>query len=152
MLTFCLAGFLAACFSTFINYCLGKPGSDHFSPYEIFSSYTVWLSKLRLKKLDGLYYSYKHQFDDDVKGKSLFQVITMKADFRKLIYEAAEPYFRWEKAFGMCPVCTGFWISLFFGTGYLVFYTNFWNYESFFNLLIIIVISHVTIRVFQKIL
>lgn len=124
-----LAGFTAI----FINYIIGKPGSQ-FSPYEIFSGYTVWLSKQRLKRL-GLWVHYKNQY---TKGS-----IQNRNDFRKIIYEAAEQNFTWERAVGMCVVCTGFWIALIWGicTAGL----------SYFTLIKIIVVSHVTIRLLQKI-
>lgn len=151
MLLFCLVGIISACLTIFINYCLGKPGSEKFSPYEIFSSYTVWLSKFRLKRT-GILIDYEQQYKESSKFKPLDQFIQIKNDYKIMLYEAAEPYFTWERAVGMCPVCAGFWISLFTGIIYIAVYQNFWDYHNFFNLLIIIVISHVTIRILNKLL
>lgn len=133
---------IAACLTLFLNYCIGKPASE-FSPYEIFSSYTVWLSIRRLKKV-GLYYQYAEQYEDNLKrAKTVHEVISLKNDFKKILYNAADPYFTWERAAGMCPVCTGFWISLF--VAILVSL-------NIFNILEIIVLSHIIIRIANKIL
>lgn len=143
MIEFITIGILAGCLTHFLNYCMGKPGSKEFSPYEIFSFYTVWLSKMRLKKV-GLWDQYSEQYHDNLKrveGKA--GLITMKNDFKKQWYDAADPFFTWERAIGMCPVCFGFWVSLAVAT----FFVN-----NVVHLLIIIVISHITIRILNKIL
>lgn len=62
-------------------------------------------------------------------------------DGNKLILQAAEPYFTWEKAFGMCVICTGFWICLISG----IFYTL-----EPVPLIEIVLIGHVTIRTLKK--
>lgn len=143
MLLFCFVGFIAACLTIFLNYCIGKPGSEKFSPYEIFSSYTVWLSMRRLRDLD-LLQTYQQQYEESVKNiNHIHEVISIKNDFKKMLYDAADPFFTWERALGMCQICTGFWISLITG----IFFTH-----NFFNLVIIIVISHVTIRILSKII
>ena len=133
---------LAACITLFLNYCIGKPASD-FSPYEIFSSYTVWLSIRRLKEV-GLYDQYSEQYHDNLQRvKTKYEVISLKNDFKKMLYNAADPYFTWERAVGMCPVCTGFWISLFV------------SILAFLNILQIvetIVFSHIIIRIANKLL
>ena len=133
---------LAASLSIFINYIIGKPGSE-FSPYEIFSFYTVWLSKRRLEKL-GLYAQLWEQCVESAKNaESKHQLISLKNDMRKIYYNAADPFFTWERAVGMCSICTGFWISL--ATG-LIFT------QDFFTLLKIVVFSHILIRIFSKLL
>ena len=133
---------LAACVTLFLNYCIGKPASD-FSPYEIFSSYTVWLSIRRLKEV-GLYDQYSEQYHDNLQRvKTKYEVISLKNDFKKMLYNAADPYFTWERAVGMCPVCTGFWISLIV------------SILAFLNILQIvetIVFSHIIIRIANKLL
>lgn len=134
-------GLLSAGLTIFINYCIGKPASE-FSPYEIFSFYTVWLSKRRLKQM-YLYNQYQEQLYHSLIGKKNYEQVQIKNDFKKIIYDAAEPFFTWERALGMCPVCSGLWISLFFG---LIFTQN------ILHLVIIIVTSHITIRILNKIL
>jgi len=133
---------LAACLTLFLNYCIGKPSSD-FSPYEIFSRYTVWLSIRRLKQV-GLYDQYSEQYHDNIQRmKTKHEIISLKNDFKKMLYNAADPYFTWERAVGMCPICTGFWISLI--VSILVA-------DNVLGFIEIIVFSHIIIRVANKFL
>ncbi len=111
-------GIIAAFITVFLNYCIGKPGGE-FSPYEIFSDYTVWLSIRRLKDVD-LYRTYAAQYNENLqRAKTKHEVIDLKNDFKKMLYNAADPYFTWERAVGMCPICTGFWITLFISLSYI---------------------------------
>lgn len=138
----------------FINYCLGKPGSE-FSPYEIFSSYTVWLSRRRLKKV-GLISIYEKQYKENIlRIESISQAIQFKNDFKKILYDAADPFFTWERAAGMCPVCFGVWVSVIISFSTLLFPENLFSVfllTKYFalNLLIIIVTSHIGIRALNK--
>jgi hypothetical protein len=135
-------GLFAAFFTLFINYCIGKPGSE-FSPYEIFSSYTVWLSIKRLQNI-GLYSDYAHEYNENLKRvNTIAEILRLKNDFKKQLYEAAEPFFTWERAAGMCPVCFGFWVALITS----LFFTH-----NFFVIACIVVISHTTIRILNKLL
>lgn len=137
-----LFGFLAGCLSIFVNYIIGKPGSE-FSPYEIFSRYTIYLSKKRLKDV-GLFFTYHNQFWDSMKqARTRIEQRTLWIDYKKLLYQSAEPFFTWERAVGMCSICTGFWISVISG----LFYT--FNISEIIE---IIITSHVTIRILNKIL
>lgn len=136
-------GIISAFVSLFINYCIGKPGSKEFSPYEIFSRYTVWLSIKRLQKT-GLYWDYINQYNENInRASTKSEIITLKNDFKKMLYEAADPYFTWERAAGMCSVCSGFWMALAIS---LIFTLNFLAITG------IIVTSHVTIRILNKII
>lgn len=135
-------GLIAASITLFLNYCIGKP-ADEFSPYEIFSSYTVWLSIRRLKNV-GLYDQYSEQYHDNLQRvKTKHEVISLKNDFKKMLYNAADPYFTWERAVGMCPVCTGFWISLIIAILVSL---------NILHIIEIVVFSHIIIRVINKIL
>lgn len=135
-------GILSASLTLFINYIIGKPGSE-FSPYEIFSSYTVWIAKRRLKSIK-LLDTYQSQYNENLPHlHTQHERITFNNDFKKMLYNAADPYFTWERAVGMCSICTGFWISLFIG---LIFTFN------ISEIIEIIVISHITIRILNKIL
>ena len=133
---------LAVGVNQLINYAIGKPASE-FSPYEIFSSYTVWLSICRLKEV-GLYDQYSEQYHDNLQRvKTKYEVISLKNDFKKMLYNAADPYFTWERAVGMCPVCTGCWISLIIAilaTGNIL------------HIFEIVVFSHIIIRIANKLL
>lgn len=142
MIEIILIGFLSSFLTLFINYCIGKPGGE-FSPYEILSSYTVWLSKRRLKQM-GLFGQYLEQYQENYKRvETTHAQVQLNNDFKKIYYDAAEPFFTWERMIGMCSVCTGFWISLISG---LCFTRN------LLYLLIIVIISHITIRLLNKIL
>lgn len=132
---------LAVGINTFLNYSIGKPGPE-FSPYEIFSFYTVWLSKNRLKKT-GLLNNYLIQLSENCKDKPLYQVLEIKKDFDRIVYNSAEPFFTWERMVGMCSICTGFWISLITGICFT---------QNFVHLIYIVVISHVAIRLLNKFL
>lgn len=135
-------GILTAFLTIFLNYTIGKPSSE-FSPYEIFSSYTVWLSIRRLQQL-GLYQTLIQDYNENLKrAVTPAQEIDQRNEFRQRLYNEAEPYFTWERAVGMCPVCTGFWITLFTS---LIFTQN------FFYITAIVVISHITIRLLNKLL
>lgn len=136
-------GLLSGFLTVFINYLIGKPASVEFSPYEILSSYSVWLSRRRLKRMN-LYKQYEQQFNDGIKRTNTHhEVVSFKNDFKKIIYQAAEPFFTWERAAGMCPVCSGVWVSLAAG----LYFT-----QNLLYLLIIVLVSHVTIRLLNKIL
>lgn len=138
-----IIGILAAFLTVFLNYTIGKPGSDKFSPYEIFSFYTVWISKRRLKQV-GLWDYYQDQYyDNEERVLSEAQRILLKKDYSKIYYDAAEPFFTWERAAGMCPICFGVWVAGIVS----IFFTQDW-----LNLLIVILISHVIIRLLTKII
>lgn len=135
-------GLLSAGLTLFINYCIGKPGLE-FSPYEIFSFYTVWLSKRRLKNV-GLYKIYEQQYTENLtRLKDRHEILNLKKDFKIMLYNTAEPFFTWERAFGMCSICNNFWVTLFSG---LIFTQN------ALYLLSIVVISHIAIRILNKLL
>jgi hypothetical protein len=134
---------LSAFLTMFINYTIGKPGSEKFSVYEIFSFYTVWLSKRRLKKV-GLLYQYRNQFNENEKRiETESALIQLKNDFKKIYYEAAEPFFTWERAAGMCPICFGVWIS---------FFMSLFFYSTIMEFVIVIITAHIVIRLLTKII
>ncbi len=143
---------VAASLTLFLNYCFGKP-SGEFSPYEIFSSYTIWLSIRRLRSL-GLYQEHLTQYEVAVKkARSVHEVLTIKQQFKSILYNAADPFFTWERAAGMCPVCTGVLVTL--GTGLVAeivlnLLPGLSFSENLLYLLSIIFISHVLIRLINK--
>lgn len=132
--------FFTAGITIFLNYIIGKPGSE-FSPYEIFSNYTVWLAKSRLKRLN-IYEQYEKQFGLE-NAKYKHQEMALKNDAAIITYQAAESFFTWERALGMCVICTGFWISLLVG---ILFTRNFVLLGE------VVVFSHIIIRILVKFL
>lgn len=144
-----LIGIYAGILTLFINYCFGKP-SGNFSPYEIFSGYTLFLAKKRLIKV-GLWDQYLNQFIEGVSQlKTKHEIITFKNDFKKMVYEAADPFFTWERAVGMCPICTGFWISLIVGIFNLSIYSEI--SLLLVNIIVIVLSSFLTIRILNKLI
>lgn len=138
-----LIGLWLGLLTLFLNYCLGRPGSGDFWPQEIFSFYPLQLARRKLKKL-GLYPLYQQQYQEGMKqGKTKAEQRQFKQDFKKVIYQAAEPFFTWERAAGMCPVCNGVWLSI--GGGLL-----FTTHPAI--LLIIVLVSHVVIRTLNKLI
>lgn len=137
-----LTGIFSAFLTLFLNYCIGKPASE-FSPYEIFSRYTVWLSIKKLQRI-GLYQQYINQYNENLKRmNSKHEIFSLNKDFEKMLYNAAEPFFTWERMVGMCPVCTGFWVSLITGLCFT---------QSFISLSVIVLTSHISIRLLNKVL
>jgi hypothetical protein len=91
----------------------------------------------------GLWFEYLYQFEEQNKrAKNRADRILIKQDFKRIIYEAADPYFTWERMVGMCSICTGFWIALACGIYFK---------ENFLHLGAVVIISHVTLRIFNKI-
>lgn len=103
--------FVPACFSYFLDYCLGFPSSDDkLGTSAIFFWYTFRLARRRLtpKQHNDIVMGLKGMLDHDDpatrhEGKRLLKIAVVM-EGRK--------YFKWELAFGMCPFCTGFWIAL----------------------------------------
>lgn len=120
-------GIGTAFLALFINYII-QPG-------EIFGGYSVMLSKRKLKAL-GQWEQYSGMIRNADNKNYLM-------DAHRLMKEAAEPYFTWEKAAGMCAACCGFWISLVCG----IFYTL-----DPVTVAGIILTAHITIRIISKIL
>lgn len=104
---------LTALLSFFIDYCIGRPSTD-FSPHEIFSKWTLKLAENRLRSI-GLWASFDRQLRD-----AFSQTMTqedynsLRISFKKMLVQQAMPFFTWERACGMCPVCTNVWINVLF--------------------------------------
>lgn len=89
------------------------------------------------------------------KRQPKYLEIETKNDFKKILYNAADPFFTWERAIGMCSVCTGFWVSLIFGIIIIFFIPliiGFTVIQDFSIIIGIIVTSHISIRILNKIL
>lgn len=84
---------IPAAFNYFLDYCLGRPMDDKPNPKEIFSGYSLWLAKRRLKI-------------------ERVVVLHVESEDNKAIMLEAQKYYTWEKAMGMCIYCTGFWCAL----------------------------------------
>lgn len=105
-----LLSLLPACFSYFLDYCLGHPMADDPKTKEIFSRYSLWMAKRVLKNRDLLepirksFYEMLNSDDPGVRRDGIEQM-------KKTIMLEGAKYYNIEKAFGMCPYCTNFWFS-----------------------------------------
>jgi hypothetical protein len=106
-----LMGFVPACFSYLLDYCLGLPGSENdIHTKEIFFPYTLWLARRRLKQHNLLkaketfFYAQLNSDDASVRKDAVRMMkVTIVTEGRK--------FFTWEYMVGMCIFCTGFWIA-----------------------------------------
>lgn len=106
-------GVFTALLSFLLDYCLGRP-SGNFSPYEIFSRYTLFLAESRMKKI-GLWSDfYKQRQEAGALTSSLAELDETITSFDKMMVQRASDFFTWERAVGMCPVCTNVWINVIF--------------------------------------
>ncbi len=91
---------IPACFNYFLDYCLGSPMDEDPNAKEILSWYSLFLASWRLRREKKLISDHSR-----TQGKTILL--------------QAQKYYTWEKAFGMCIYCTGFWCALIAAT---VFY------------------------------
>ena len=63
---FLIIGILSGFLTLFLNYCMGKPASQEFSPYEIGSWYTILLSRRRLRQI-GILDQYEEQYKSNLE-------------------------------------------------------------------------------------
>lgn len=141
--------------SYFLDYVLGKPYSQQPNQRAIFFFWTLFLAKRRLQReKPSLYDSLISGIDNDNKfkitgidGSPFDNGITEESVNLQIIQEGRK-YFFWELPFGMCSICTNFWISLFIAIcGEIVKCKNI-GFE-FYDLLFIFVIvfySHFILR------
>jgi hypothetical protein len=125
----CFIAFCSSCFSYFLDYALGKPGSefvDDVNEKAILFFWPLFLAKRRAKIKDHC-----------VAG------ITNK-DF----FGIGRDLFSWEYAVGMCIFCSNFWISEILFAIPIVFFNlvSFNIFSVYFLFLTIPVISHFILR------
>ena len=132
----------------FIDYLIGRPSDEKFSINDIFSGYTFLLSRLRLHRM-GVLQVLKIQLSSQLSAaKTKKEIADIQISFRRMVIETARPYFSWEKAAGMCPVCFHVWI---FVANYL-YQTEkiFFSFENIITFTFNLTISHLIIRVLKK--
>lgn len=99
---------IPASFSYFLDYCLGKPGSEQPNNSEIFSFYTLLISEWTLGRNKAT--KIMTNFIEMMRDKD------QRHDAQRLYFETvvaeAQKRFTFQKMFGMCIFCTGFWIAL----------------------------------------
>jgi hypothetical protein len=99
---------LSAAISYMLDYGLGKPGSDEISVTEFLTGWTFILAKRRLIK----YKLYNELTEIFLPAGNMYQKVLLDQELKKTVIEKGKDFFTWEKAFGMCIICTGFWIAL----------------------------------------
>lgn len=109
IITCILLAAIPATFSYMLDYALGHPMSD-FKPKEIFSgySYKLALKALPEKKYKALVSGFApllNSADPDQRRQGLEQL-------KIAVVNAGREHFFIEKAIGMCPYCTNFWLAL----------------------------------------
>lgn len=88
-------------------YAIGEPHSE-FNPKAILSSYSYYISLLRLKSL-GINEDIKEPIGNTEEEKILNREAKMS-----YIIERASPLAGWANPLGLCPTCTSFWVMLIF--------------------------------------
>lgn len=140
--------FVPACFSYFLDNCLGYPGKeDGPNTKAIFFPYTLKLATRRLTKsqYNTLVNAYSEMLNSDDpaqrhEGKRLLDTS---------IVLQGRKYFKWELAFGMCIYCTGFWIAL--ASAFIMFWqVDFIAIFPPFVFIIIPIFSHTILRKLSK--
>lgn len=110
-LSFLIAGIPLA-ISLLIDVCLGHPAKEQgFDSRAIFSNFSAWLAKLRLKRF-RMYDGIKDTYITNIKADIPFVKHVAKQAFKEDVFNTAKEYFTWELGFGMCPVCTNIRISI----------------------------------------
>lgn len=106
---------LPAAFSFFLDFALGKPGSNEPNSQAIFFEYTYSLALGRLRKEDRLGDLLK-AMEPLLSSEDKKQRRDGTRQFKIAVVLSAQPYFTWEQAVGACLYCTNFWVSLFAST------------------------------------
>ncbi|MFA9213886.1 MAG: hypothetical protein ACEQSR_08575 [Candidatus Methylacidiphilales bacterium] len=87
-------------------YAIGDPHNDKPNAYAILFSWPYFLAYIVLKK-----YNLLDQFKPFFENENL--TIEQKKDLRLMVFQKGKKHFTWQMVFGMCGVCTFFWVSLF---------------------------------------
>jgi hypothetical protein len=110
--TIILLSLVPCCLGYFLDYCLGQPGSDQPKVSEIFSGYTLWLSRKALQpgRMQEIYSDHQPL----LSSEDAMTRVQGDQQVKQVIIEDAKKLFTWQKAVGMCPFCTNVWISWLF--------------------------------------
>jgi hypothetical protein len=143
LLEIILLSLIPCCFGYFLDYCLGQPGSDDPKTGEIFSGYTLWISRKTLQP--GYLNEITERHADMLDSEDPMTRIQGEDQKKKVIIEEAKKLFTWQKAIGMCVFCTNVWISW---ISCFVFYFTvpLQNIHPIFFFLLIPIFSHAILR------
>lgn len=87
-------------------YAIGEPSTE-FNPRSSLAFYTVFLCYIRSKQL-----GMKFNFKEEGEPSEAERIINRNIRYEFVVNEVL-PVGGWINAFGICPICTGFWFYLF---------------------------------------
>lgn len=148
---------IPASFGYFLYYCMGEPMSDEPKTREIFSSYSLWLAKKRLDTIKAsvdksdisIYRNLYQLFIPRLSSDSPTERNDARTDFNKTLLFEAQKYWNTEKAFGMCPYCSNFWLALIAAIIFF-FFIPLPSFSPFTYFIIVPVFSHSILRKLLK--
>lgn len=147
-----LLSLIPCCFSYFLDYCLGHPMSDNPQIKEVFSWYSLFLAKRRLDSIQNslesgrsIFRNLNTHFYPMLSNDDPAQRRDGRDQLNKTIMLEAQKHFTFEKALGMCPFCTNFWISQAAATVFF-FYIHLAFINPIFFFILIPIFSHTILR------
>lgn len=135
---------IPAAFNYFLNYCLGEPMSNEPSPKAIFSRYSLFIAKRRLKKMDALK-PIADYYLPMLTSPNLSDSLDAEKQMNQAILLGGQKYYTYEQALGMCPFCTGFWCALI--SAFLFFlFIPFQHFNPLILFILIPIFAHLILR------
>lgn len=110
LIFFCIVlSLIPACFSFFLDYCLGHPGQEQINSKAILFGWSYYLAKRRVDRnqMNGLVMAFKDLLNSDDPT----QRAQGQSQLKLTVFVQGRNCFTYEQAFGMCLYCTNFWIS-----------------------------------------
>lgn len=129
-----------------IDYGLGFPADDKTGYGSFLFSYSLFLATRRYKK-SPQYSMYYGQYIEQLNNTDdILEKHRIRRNFEELVFTSGNQLFTWEKAFGMCPFCTHFWITVI--TFFLIFI--FGPNENIIIFTFYLTFSHAILRFLKK--
>jgi hypothetical protein len=141
----------------FLDYCFGKPGDEIWNDKAILSKYPYLLAVRRLK-LVGLWPKLAKQLAEQLRENKADRAHTarLRAEFKRIVFTTAKPFFFYEYAAGLCPVCFHFWAHNIFAAFYFLVNKNIFlvnKFGAFENVCIFVVpflTGHLLLRFLKR--
>lgn len=152
MILFTILAVFPALLVFFTDYLIGQPGNEKVNIKAIFFGYSFYVAKMRLKKM-GLFEGLKKQLDNKLKNALTKRE---KADilnsYKELIFYTARPYFNFESAIGMCPICFHVWVTIIVYIFYAqtIFFEKVENIYFFVIFVLPLLVGHLILRILKK--
>lgn len=141
--------------SYFLDYILGRPSSQNPNQKAIFFFWTYFLARKRLEREEpSLYKSLMGSISQGIApiqktdGLPVLNNFAIKEVVVAQIVNEGRELFSWELPFGMCSVCTNFWISFFVAIcGEIAKYNNIgFDYYDILFIFVVVFYSHYILR------